>query len=377
MMGRSSSTSDTDFNIVEEQSLMSEYSGDGTGQSLSMIESTRAFLIMERTINKVYTKRMVSLGLLQSLAREVQEKSSMLPKSLRVTASPKAQETPSLSTQQFNLRNTHVSCSYYFAMMLLSRPFLITALRAKSLPHFTENPRSGSTNDGKGNDISSEINDGAVTCIDSAIAWTFVAVLVLSSAHFGRLDLQRPIEQTLHQADNILSCFAVNSPQARRYHLILKKLSKAAEEHWNQTNQKKPQSRTPYMPRLFQISPGNSEFTSNSFITESQAKEAVGDGRFLGNEDPCRVSSSVQAASSSPYTTPLLGQAVGPREHEALNDCLRLGNSTLFSDYNENSPGFELRGHEMTTTSGLSGDEPFSGFGDGATIWDFSWAGSL
>jgi hypothetical protein len=165
MMGRSSSTSNTDSTAVDDGDPNREILDDEFNQSLSMTESLRAFLIIERAVNKVYTKETVSLGILQSLTRELQEKSINLAKAF-YTPADDTRYNPE-HAQQLNLRNAHVSCSYYFAMMLLTRPFLITSLRAKSsMEHVGSGQSHGLNNNG--GSISSEIFSGAMTCVDSA-----------------------------------------------------------------------------------------------------------------------------------------------------------------------------------------------------------------
>ncbi|KAG2414400.1 hypothetical protein HFD88_003591 [Aspergillus terreus] len=167
MMGRSSSTSNTDSTAVDDGDPNREILDDEFNQSLSMAESLRAFLIIERAVNKVYTKETVSLGILQSLTRELQEKSVNLAKTF-YTPADGTRYNP-IHAQQLNLRNAQVSCSYYFAMMLLTRPFLITSLRAKSsMEHAGSGQTHGLNNNGAGGSISSEIFSGAMTCIDSA-----------------------------------------------------------------------------------------------------------------------------------------------------------------------------------------------------------------
>ncbi|KAL5359376.1 hypothetical protein BJX96DRAFT_183725 [Aspergillus floccosus] len=167
MMGRSSSTSNTDSTPVDDGDPNRDNVDDEFNQSLSMTESLRAFLIIERAVNKVYTKETVSLGILQSLTRELQENSINLSKTFCTPAA--ATQSSQGNAQQLNLRNAHVACSYYFAMMLLTRPFLITSLRAKSsMEHMESEQSNGFNSNGAGGSISSEIFSGAMTCIDSA-----------------------------------------------------------------------------------------------------------------------------------------------------------------------------------------------------------------
>ncbi|KAJ5836055.1 hypothetical protein N7447_002081 [Penicillium robsamsonii] len=382
MMGRSSSTSDTGFNIDEAQS--STPIEDEYDQSLSMTESARAFLVMEHIINDVYTKRTVSLGLLQSLARELQEKCSVLPKSLRKSSGPTVHGRFCQSIQQRNLRNAHVTCSYYFAMMLLTRPFLITTLRAKTPSGSSRDPHARRANNGGNSDISSEIAHGATTCIDSAtyaiqllhelltanmlfnnmpffIAWVFVSVLVLSSAHFGQLDPQRSITRTLRQADDILACFAVNSPQARRYRLILKKLSTAAERQ----NESKSQSRVVHMPRLFHLDSGDSGRSplAGSSILPEEATEG-------GNMSQPKICNCCGITPG--------GRAVAPTGRpEAYHNSASFPQSAFHSEDILDVSGSDLGGPPMTSTKESLGYGSLFQFEGDASIWDFTWAGSL
>lgn len=59
-------------------------------------------------------------------------------------------------------------------------------------------------------------------------AWTFVSVLTVCAAYFGRLGDARECELATYKASQILQHFIAHSPQAKQYDLILKKLSRVA-----------------------------------------------------------------------------------------------------------------------------------------------------
>ena len=67
------------------------------------------------------------------------------------------------------MRNASVACNYYFSMMLLTRPFLITGLRAKCSRSTTapsKNAARANITDAK---IYTDIMHSATASIDSAI----------------------------------------------------------------------------------------------------------------------------------------------------------------------------------------------------------------
>lgn len=167
MMGRTSAILTTDSTVLDEQLLISNPHSPDFCQELGLLESARAFSFLERTVNEVYTKQTVPLGLLQRICEELQEASSKVPGEIRTPVVTNSPTGPRRSLMHI-LRNASVACNYYFSMMLLTRPFLITSLR-------TKHNRSMMTSlkiDGRANHADSkiytDITHGAVTCIDSA-----------------------------------------------------------------------------------------------------------------------------------------------------------------------------------------------------------------
>lgn len=169
MMGRTTSILTTDSTVLDEQLLILDPSSLDFCQELGLLESARAFSFLERTVNEVYTKQTVPLGLLQQISQELQEASSKVPSELRTAILSNSPQVSRRRCQQHILRNASVACNYYFTMMILTRPFLITGLRAKCSRAMT----SLSNIDGRVNNsdaqIYTDITHGATTSIDSAI----------------------------------------------------------------------------------------------------------------------------------------------------------------------------------------------------------------
>ncbi|KIA75443.1 hypothetical protein HK57_00087 [Aspergillus ustus] len=260
MMGRTSSTMTTDCTISPTQL-------PNRGDTAPMQLSAHAFSFMERTVNEIYTKRTVSMGVLKDLAHELREAIRTIPAmfTITLTTSPPSGPIAAMYYKDILLRNANVLCSYHFSMMLLTRPFVVTRLRAHiasdSTSPETDAPAQPSNNNsdtgtdtGRGT-VYDELTTNALSCIDAAIktvrilhyllttgallsnmpltvdsprAWTFVSSLTLCSAYFGQLGTAACNEEAIAQARQILDHFALSSPQARRYSGILAKLSDAA-----------------------------------------------------------------------------------------------------------------------------------------------------
>lgn len=128
------------------------------------MESAHAFLIMERIVKEIYTQHTVPLGLLQRLSIELQEASSNVPTELRTLEIPNSSHQSPHTSQRYILRNASVACNYYFSMMLLTRPFLITSLRAKCNRGRTEGRLKP-----EDSRIYTDIMQGAMASVDAAI----------------------------------------------------------------------------------------------------------------------------------------------------------------------------------------------------------------
>lgn len=145
---------------VQEQSS----SSTDSGQELAQLETLRAFSILERAVSEIYTKNTASLAHLQSLARELQAATSSVPSQLRTVSS----NTDGPEQRQV-IRNAHVACSYYFIMMILTRPFLLSCIQQQCSSEgegFSATDRERNAGDSA---TSAEITQGALASIDSAI----------------------------------------------------------------------------------------------------------------------------------------------------------------------------------------------------------------
>ncbi|KAH8805406.1 hypothetical protein F5884DRAFT_678776 [Xylogone sp. PMI_703] len=385
MMGRTSSIITTDSSL-EDLPELSRWTCPDFCQELGLLESARAFSFMEETVNHVYTKQSIPLGSLQRISQELKEASSKVPVELRtVSVAGSSPHSPRISRSNI-IRNACVACNYYFSMMLLTRPFHITCLRAKYSYSRLEG-NSSETN------VYSDIVHGAMTSIDSAVktiqllhelmvaeilfnnmplavAWTFVASLTVCSAYFGRLGALKECEHAIQQADEVLQHFSKNSPQARRYSMILKKLSKTAIDHVKRLESKEHASRNNLMPELFRLNPapststhpndnnqilidaGNFGINTNSDMDLSYASQS-----YPIQETPVCETSAVAASASD--STPLLEIA------HTFND---LNTIPLEMDMEQVNTGNIDMGPDFM-------DNHLFGLENMESIWDVNWGG--
>lgn len=79
-------------------------------------------------------------------------------------------ELRNISPLAFPVRNASVACNYYFSMMLLTRPFLITCLKAK----YNKSPRTARSREQHAAhedflEVDNSVIFGAMTSFDTAL----------------------------------------------------------------------------------------------------------------------------------------------------------------------------------------------------------------
>ncbi|OKL55458.1 hypothetical protein UA08_09281 [Talaromyces atroroseus] len=157
------------------------------------------------------------------------------------------------SDWQLLIGNMHISCIYYFAVILITRPYLIaylmSRLRGKAPDHLITDPDEASDVTIKNNKVSKL---GQV-CVSSAVymvdmcqkvqnltltlgnlgllkAWVFGAGLVLGFSMFAG-EPRKDIEICFENARSVLASIATTSPQAELYHDILTSFSEAVTKY--------------------------------------------------------------------------------------------------------------------------------------------------
>lgn len=128
-----------------------------------LVASYQLSLILEEIISRLYSEKAASTDTADFLLEKLNRWSEQLPDSLRT---PSDSENPD-AVQQRVVGNMHVACFYHFAVILVTRPFLISALSVRLA-------RAQQGISGNGAAVSDAQEDPAhsrlaAACIDSAV----------------------------------------------------------------------------------------------------------------------------------------------------------------------------------------------------------------
>ncbi|RSL59918.1 hypothetical protein CEP54_007035 [Fusarium duplospermum] len=201
----------------------------------------------------------ITTPIVEQLMQDIENWKRNLPDSIRNTVCTEQASPGSLPPQHGAVARAHVSCFYYLAVMLVSRPFLISAL--------TSRPPKGA--------LPSQL---AAACLDAAMylsqtcvealnasllqgnmcimkALIFAAGLVLGFEIFAKYPVDSDIETAFQGAKEVLTHLSKQSPQAAHYLEILTTLSSAIAKR-----------------RSKETSAGRSRYVSKIFSLDSSAK---------------------------------------------------------------------------------------------------------
>lgn len=195
-------------------------------------------IVVDGIMNEFYSSKNMTVEIAELHLSRLREWSDSLPPQLRISGVPQ-EESP--QAQISLLGSLQISCFYYFAVMLVTRPFLISSLTAglASLQDGTDSALS--VEDGQ------EVAELASACLNAATfmaqtcadvlelgsllenmcllkAWIFAAGLVLGFHLFACRDSDDETEQAFVSAQNVLKKFSARSPQAAHYGEILSHL---------------------------------------------------------------------------------------------------------------------------------------------------------
>ncbi|KAI0532472.1 fungal-specific transcription factor domain-containing protein [Xylaria digitata] len=256
-MGRPPAASDADCTVP--------YHGvcaDGGERYDLLNASVQILSLVEGIVQEVYSRRKISLQLTEGISRQLREWSSKwLPALLH--ASSDKEEPESTGACQ-------VLSSYYYAVMLVSRPFLMYELCRRLPDSAAAHPRAGTETSGSGR------SKLANACIDAAtlmigvisdfvsrspadrrmpllVSWLFASSLVVSVGHlsnFGRA-LEKPAKASI----SALEYFATQDAHAQQYARIAQSLQRCAQSHLARQDAEERRRITESSTQLFGLIP--------------------------------------------------------------------------------------------------------------------------
>ena len=248
-LGRPPATSEVDGGNVSWKKPSRDY-GDIQMGGLNSSAMLRICFIFERILNEVYCRREVSVQLVESISQQYRDWTLDLPAGLQMDGLDPDQGDPGSLQKTIGL--AHLRGSYYWSIILLTRPFLIFAVSSSRNPSRTQPGQQSQQ---------SPVQTFADSCVEAALRGieiatdlihtpgiprrlplfvnsVFVSALVFGVAALGDFDKSFPLMSSLDQAEMILGAFAKHDPSARRYVQITHYLHQAAVEHISRRDRK-------------------------------------------------------------------------------------------------------------------------------------------
>ncbi|KGO43228.1 Aldolase-type TIM barrel [Penicillium expansum] len=260
-LGRPPATSDYDYDTREDALVSGESQHHLTAEqqlSAAVISLCRIF---ERILTDVYMKQVISINVAETISNQHRAWVRILPTILRMQT-----ERLEKKSMENSLAAAHVFGSYYWSIILLTRPFLIyrVAQYVKGKSDSSSDTRNGS----------SRISLFADACVYSALRGldmvddlshytslprrlpflinsVFNSVIVLGAAFFADYDNLLPLEEGMNKAERFLGLFVPHDPHACRFFQIIKYLRAAVTEYVCRRNRQWMNRRSKQVDQLF------------------------------------------------------------------------------------------------------------------------------
>ncbi|KAF5025366.1 hypothetical protein F66182_2531 [Fusarium sp. NRRL 66182] len=265
-MGRPPATSDVDCTVPYQSP------SENLQESLDLLNaSVQIFLVLEEVVTQIYSRRKISLQLTEGISLQLRDWSSRWLKQLKdIIAKPELHGMAQASGA------CQILSTYYYAVMLVSRPFLMYELcRRLSDTSMASNGRSA---------LPSGKSKLADACIDAAslmvdpildlvqrgvlvrhvpilVSWLFASSLVLGIGllgGFGRV-LEKHTRMAIHALDH---CSKYDT-HAGQYSLIAQSLLASALEYLEKRELAERQRRTENSSQLFGLIPSDAGIDSS------------------------------------------------------------------------------------------------------------------
>lgn len=180
----------------------------------------------------------------------------------------------------------------------------------------------------------------------------------------------------MEQAEEVVQHFARSSPQAKRYALILEKLSRAALEYVKRLEYKEQFAQTTLLPELFRLNPAQSTYANDNSrapitfhrsIRHHTARAPLSGGNYLRDLQRQGGRAEPQVTSNKSFET------------RASNGASNQPNApTSGSNF---SFSLEHEFHDLgipplDTSSDPVGDNIFD-FENTESLWDLEWGGAM
>ncbi|KAL4977788.1 coma-domain-containing protein [Aspergillus desertorum] len=266
-LGRPPATSDFDYDLRED-----EVSRRGSHLPRDQLSTTVVSLcrIFERVLTEVYMRQVVSINLAENISNQHRAWVRTLPAFLQLQT-----ERLNSRTLEESLAAAHVFGSYYWSIILLTRPFLIfwvsQYVRSKKGSAGAPEVRNGT----------SRLSLFADACVYSALRGLYIveglaryealprrlpflinsvfnSAVVLGAAFFADYDNLLPLEEGMNKAERFFELFVPHDPHSCRFLQIIKYLRAAVTEYVGRRNRQWMERRSRQVDQLFgQVGPAS------------------------------------------------------------------------------------------------------------------------
>ncbi|KJZ78207.1 hypothetical protein HIM_02245 [Hirsutella minnesotensis 3608] len=294
ILGRPAATAGLHSDIHRIINDFSSITQDDDSQRL--LASHQIVSIINGVVETLYERKELSTPVVEHLLGEIQAWERALPACLRNASSESERNSSDGTPRGAAIGSIHVSCLYYFAVMLATRPILVATLTAQ--------PASGGL---ARSQIASACLDAAVfmiqTCTEARDAnflygnmcilkaLVFAAGLVLGFEIFAKRSVDVSIDSAFNGARDTLSLFTLQSPQAAHYHEILTLLTNAISKQREKLTSKR---RSRYVSKILTLQSdenGDHDAEGEDQLSASSANVAPialdqGEGWWCGTRTP-------------------------------------------------------------------------------------------
>ncbi|RAK73216.1 Zn(II)2Cys6 transcription factor [Aspergillus fijiensis CBS 313.89] len=319
ILGRAAAT--TSLRSDSEDTSFSTSHTDSQAER-SLVASFKLSKILDDIITGLYGKQAASVEAADALLTKLKDWSDELPESL---LAPPGTDYEQPAAHQHIIGNLHVACTYHFAVIIVTRPFLISALGFR-LAQLNRSPM-GDENDEHNEELA--YSKLATACVDSALymiqtcsevfqsrlflgnmcilkAFIFAAGLVLGFSMFSQKEAGALHEETYDDALDILRMLSERSAQAAHYLEILSLLKNAVYDQRQRLAQNAQQTRSRYVSKLFSLN-DRSLSTQSQTETVASVSEEVSDPSQLGLYEPWPSVDDYSAVDPAEYSAALTG----------------------------------------------------------------------
>ncbi|KAL4736361.1 hypothetical protein BDV11DRAFT_211283 [Aspergillus similis] len=240
--------------------------GAGDDRLVASYNMTR---ILDEIVSRLYNEKAASTEVAESLLDKLKQWSNDLPESLLSSPSTPQER---LAAQEHIIGSLHIACAYHFAVIIVTRPFMIQVLGVRLARIHQDSP--GIIQD------DTLLEDPAHTrlanaCVESALymiqtclevhqsrlllgnmcilkALIFAAALIPGFSMFSQKELDSTLEEAFTGALEILRVLSQQSAQAAHYFEILNLLRNAIDEQRQRLRENPPTDKK-YVSKLFSL----------------------------------------------------------------------------------------------------------------------------